>query len=194
MIGSLRGVLLSKKPYEVIVEAAGVGYRVAVPLGTLSDLPAEGSAVFLHVHTHVRDDAIQLFGFSSEQEKGVFTTLLGVTGIGPKVALNIISGISHDDFLKAVESEDVALLSKIPGLGKKTAHRIVLELKGKLSFAGPARDRVFDDTLSALVNLGYRRQDALESLEKAWKKGYNDIETLLRESLKNLTGAADGKA
>lgn len=194
MIGSLRGVLLSKRPYEVIVEASGVGYRLSVPLSTLSDLPDEGSVAFLHVHTHVRDDAIQLFGFSSEQEKAIFTTLLGITGIGPKGALNIISGISHDDFMKAVESEDVALLSKIPGLGKKTAHRIVLELKGKLSFAEPSRDRAFDDTLSALVNLGYRRQDALDSLEKAWKKGYNDIENLLKESLKNLTGAADGKA
>ena len=193
MIGSLRGVLLSKRPYEALVEASGVGYRVSVPLGTLSSLPEEGSVVFLYVHTQVREDAIQLYGFSSEQEKAIFTTLLGITGIGPKVALNIISGITHDDFLRAVESEDVALLSKIPGLGKKTAHRIVLELKGKLSFAEPARDRAFDDALSALVNLGYKRQAALESLEKAWKKGYNDIETLLRESLKALTGAADGK-
>lgn len=194
MIGSLRGTLLSKKPHEIIVEASGVGYRLFVPLGTLADMPEEGKGVFLHVHTQVRDDAIDLYGFSSEEEKKTFTTLLKVSGVGPKVALNIISGISHEDFLKAVEAEDIAVLSKIPGLGKKTAHRIVLELKGKLSLREPSRSRMFEDTLSALVNLGYRKQQALESLEKAWGKGYDDLEGLLKESLRNLTGAQDGKA
>jgi Holliday junction DNA helicase RuvA len=194
MIGSLRGILLSRKPHELIVEAAGVGYRLFVPLGTLSEMPEEGKGVFLHVHTQVRDDAIDLYGFSSEEEKNIFTTLLKVSGVGPKVALNILSGISHEDFLKAVEIEDIALLSRVPGLGKKTAHRIVLELKGKLSLREPSHDRVFEDTLSALVNLGYRKQQALESLEKARGRGYNDVEGLLKESLRNLTGANNGKA
>jgi Holliday junction DNA helicase RuvA len=193
MIGSLRGKLISKKPYDIIVEVAGVGYQVSVPLSTLSDLPDEGSEVFLHVHTHAREDALQLYGFSTEEEKKIFTTLLGITGIGPKLALNIISGISHDDFLKAVEAEEIAVLSKIPGVGKKTAHRIVLELKGKLTRRERAENRVFEDTLSALVNLGYKKSIALESLEKAHKKGYNDIESLLKEALKYLTGASNEK-
>jgi Holliday junction DNA helicase RuvA len=109
------------------------------------------------------------------------------------VALNIISGISHDDFLRAVEAEEIEMLTRIPGLGKKTAHRIVLELRGKLPKEEVAGDRVFDDTLSALVNLGYRKGDALSSLEKAGKKGYNDIESLLREALRFLTGTSDEK-
>jgi len=193
MIGTLRGTLQVKSPSEIIVDVSGVGYRVMVPLNTLSELPALGEKVFLYIYTHVREDAIHLFGFTSEEQKRVFMTLLGITGIGPKVALNVISGISHDDFLRAVESEDVALLTKVPGLGKKTAHRIVLELKGKLPQLGEAPvDRVFGDTLSALVNLGYRKSDAQEALEMARKKGYNEIEPLLRESLKILTGAGNG--
>lgn len=193
MIGTLRGTLLTKSPADVIVETGGVGYQVMVPLNTLSELPGVGEQVFLFIYTHVREDAIHLFGFQSEEQKRIFVTLLGITGIGPKVALNVISGISHDDFLRAVESEDVALLTKVPGLGKKTAHRIVLELKGKLPQLGEAPvDRAFGDTLSALVNLGYRKTDALEALEMARKKGYNEIEPLLRESLKILTGAGSG--
>ncbi len=120
--------------------------------------------------------------------------MLGITGIGPKLALNVISGITHDDFLRAVEAEDITMLTRVPGLGKKTAHRIVLELKDKLPKLGEAPvDRVFDDTLSALVNLGYRKADALAALELARKKGYNEIEALLRESLKALTGEGSGE-
>lgn len=193
MIGSLKGTLISKRPYDIIVEVSGVGYQVSVPSGTLSDLPDEGKEVFLYVHTHVREDMLQLYGFATEGEKNAFTTLLGISGIGPKVALNIISGLPYDDFLRAVEAEDIAVLSRIPGLGKKTAHRIVLELRGKLPGKEIVRDRVFDDTLSALVNLGYRKSEALESLEKVREKGYNDIEKLLKESLKYLTGAGDEK-
>lgn len=194
MIGSLRGKLLFKNPSEAIVEASGVGYRLSVPVSTLSELPEEGQEVFLFVHTHMREDALYLYGFRTEEEKRIFSTLLGITGIGPKVALNIISGISLDDFLRAVESEDVDLLTRIPGLGKKTAHRIVLELRGKLPREGtPPADRVFDDTLSALVNLGYRKGDASAALERARKQGHKEIEPLLREALKYLTGADDEK-
>lgn len=188
MIGSLRGRLLSKKPGDVIVETAGVGYQLNITVRTLSELPEEGKEVFFHVYTHVREDAIQLYGFREDEEKRIFTTLLNVSGIGPKVAMNILSGLSHEDFLKAVESEDIDMLSRAPGVGKKTAQRIVLELRGKLSAKG-ARDSIFDDTLSALINFGYRRSDVVRSIEKARAKGLADVEGLLKESLKYLSGA-----
>ncbi|MFA4830097.1 MAG: Holliday junction branch migration protein RuvA [Thermodesulfovibrionales bacterium] len=190
MIGSLRGKLISRRPDNVIVEVNGVGYHVNVPLNILSTLPEEGSNVFLYTYTHVREDALQLYGFSTEDEKKIFTTLLGITGVGPKMALNILSGISRNDFVEAIEKEDVALLCRIPGLGKKTAHRLILELRDKLPSAEKPKDRVFEDTLSALVNLGYKKPVAQESLEMAYKKGIKGIESLLKESLKYLTGNA----
>lgn len=194
MIGSLRGKLLYKRPDGVVVEAGGVGYQVSVGMNTLSELPDEGREVFLHIHTHVRDDALELIGFASEDERRVFKTLLGISGIGPKMALNIVSGMPHDEFLKAVESEDIALLTKVPGLGKKTAHRLVLELRGKLPRMEQPRDRAFEDAVSALVNLGYRKSDALGAVEKAYNKGQRDIEKVVREALKQLTGSGDEKA
>ncbi len=193
MIGSLRGKLISRRPDNVLVEVNGVGYHVNVPLSILSHLPDEGSSVFLHIYTHVREDALHLYGFSDEEGKKIFTTLLGITGIGPKMALNILSGASHDEILNAIETEDVAFLCRIPGLGKKTAHRLILELKGKLLTAEKPKDRVFEDTLSALVNLGYKKSEAQESLELAYKRGHKDIETLLRASLKYLQGAIEQK-
>jgi Holliday junction DNA helicase RuvA len=188
MIGSLRGTLINKKPDNVIVEVGGVGYKVNIPLNTMSALPEVGKDIFLHIYTHVREDILQLYGFTSEDEKKIFITLLGITGIGPKMALNILSGISYNDLLQAIETEDVAHLCRIPGLGKKTAHRLILELKEKLPTAKETVDRVFEDTLSALVNLGYKKSIAQEYLEKAYKKGFNDIEGLLKEALKYLTG------
>jgi Holliday junction DNA helicase RuvA len=193
MIGSLRGTLINKKPDNVIVEVGGVGYKVNTPLNTMSALPEVGKEIFLHIYTHVREDTLQLYGFTSEDEKKIFITLLGITGIGPKMALNILSGISHNDLLQAIETEDVAHLCRIPGLGKKTAHRLILELKEKLPTAKEPVDRVFEDTLSALVNLGYKKSIAQESLEKAYKKGFNDIEGLLKEALKYLTGDVSEK-
>ena len=171
MIGSQRGRLLFKKPDNVIVEAGGVGYLINVPVNVLSALPAEGSEVFFHVHTHVREDALQLYGFPSADEKKIFTTLLGVTGVGPKMALNILSGIPVKDFLHALDNEDVEMLCRIPGLGKKTAHRLILELKEKLPAAREPKDMVFEDALSALMNLGYKKSEAQESLELAVIKG-----------------------
>lgn len=200
MIGSVRGRLLFRGPSEVIVEAAGVGYSLAVPVSALADLPPEGAEVFLHVHTHLREDSIQLFGFLREEEKRIFNTLIGITGIGPRLALSIISSMPYEDFLRAVEAEDMGVITTVPGLGKKTAHRLVLELRGRLPKLGEPADRVFDDTLSALVNLGYRKADALAALEKAGKalrvsdgRGSREIEPLLKESLKYLTGAVDEK-
>lgn len=187
MIGSLRGRLILKRPDNIIIETGGVGYHVMVPVNLLSSLPEVGEEVFLHIHTHLREDSLQLYGFSSEEEKRIFTTLLGITGIGPKMALNILSGFTARDFLKAIDSEDVALLCRVPGLGKKTAHRLILELREKL-VTKEVKDRVFDDTLSALINLGYKRSEATDALERAYKGGHNRVEDLLKEALRYLTG------
>lgn len=191
MIGSLRGKITRKHPDNVIIEACGVGYQVNVSLNTLSSLPDEGKEIFIFIYTHVRDDAIQLYGFISEEEKRIFMTLIGIAGIGPKMALNILSGISHNDLIQAIETEDVALLCRIPGLGKKTAHRLILELREKLPTKMEPADRLFQDTLSALINLGYKKSVAQESLEIAYRKGFRDIEGLLKEALKYLTGESN---
>lgn len=188
MIASLNGRLLSKRPDNVIIDVNGVGYHVYLPLNILSRLPDEGTSMFLYIYTHVREDSLQLFGFDTEEGKKIFTTLLGISGIGPKMALNIISGISRDDFLNAIETEDVALLCRIPGLGKKTAQRLILELREKLPSSGTVTDRLYEDTLSALLNLGYKKNIAQPFLDKAYKKGFQEIEPLLRETLKELTG------
>jgi Holliday junction DNA helicase RuvA len=192
MIGSLRGIVLSRRPDNVIIDINGVGYQVNVPLNILANLPEEGKEVYLYIYTHVREDALQLFGFTSENEKKIFTVLLGISGIGPKMALNILSGLSYEDFLTALDTEDVAMLCRIPGLGKKTAHRLILELREKLPAVTAIKDRIFEDTLSALVNLGYKKNIAQEFLEKAYKQGFNEIESLLKETLKQLTGKTHG--
>lgn len=192
MIGSLRGNVLARRPDNVIIDVNGIGYQVSVPFNILSTLPEEGKEVFLHIYTHVREDALQLFGFTSENEKKIFTVLLGISGIGPKMALNILSGLSYEDFLTALDTEDVAMLCRIPGLGKKTAHRLILELREKLPAVTGVKDRVFEDTLSALVNLGYKKNVAQEFLEKSYKQGFSDIESLLKETLKQLTGKKHG--
>jgi Holliday junction DNA helicase RuvA len=188
MIGSLRGIVLKKHPDHVLIEVNGIGYHINVSFHTLSTLADEGSKAFLHIYTHVREDTFQLFGFTTEDEKKIFITLLGVSGIGPKMALNILSGISYEALLSAIETEDVALLCRIPGLGKKTAHRLILELREKLPSSGEVKDRVFEDALSALINLGYKKLDAQNCVEHLYKKGIKDIEGLLKESLKYLTG------
>ncbi|MCC6347438.1 MAG: Holliday junction branch migration protein RuvA [Nitrospirales bacterium] len=187
MIASLRGKLLSKRPDTVIIEVQGVGYGVHVPLTLLSSLPEENREVFLFIHTHVREDALQLFGFRTEDEKRIFTTLIGISGVGPKTALNLLSSIPPDQFYHAIDSENVDALCRVPGLGKKTAHRLILELREKLPSLQEKRNPVYDDTLSALVNLGYKRSVAQDALEKAGASGLGDIESLLRESLKYLT-------
>lgn len=192
MIGSIRGTVLSRMPDNVIIDVHGIGYQVNVPLSILSDLPEQGKEVFLHIYTHVREDSLQLFGFTTEDEKKIFITLLGITGIGPKMALNVLSGMPHEDFLMAIEKEDVAMLCRIPGLGKKTAHRLILELREKLPASTGIKDRLFEDTLSALMNLGYKKNVAIEYLEKTYKTGYTEIETLLKDTLKKLTGDKNG--
>jgi Holliday junction DNA helicase RuvA len=187
MIGSLNGQLALKTPEGILVDVGGVGYEVRVPVSTLSELPAEGEKVFLNIYTHVREDLIVLYGFGSMGEKKVFTTVLGVTGVGPKLALAILSGMKSEEFTEAVEAEDIALLSRIPGLGKKTANRLVLELKGKLPRSSSPTDTISSDSVSALINLGYKRADALKAVELARKGGSQSVEDILKESLQMLT-------
>jgi len=187
MIASLRGKLISKRPDGLTIDVHGVGYSVQVPLTLISSLPDEHMEVFLHIHTHVREDALQLYGFQAEDEKRIFTTLIGISGIGPKTALNLLSTIPPDKFYTAIDSEDVDVLCKVPGLGKKTAHRLILELREKLPSFREKKSSVYDDTLSALVNLGYKKSVAQDALDKASASGGGDIESLLREALKYLT-------
>jgi Holliday junction DNA helicase RuvA len=198
MIAHLRGRLLSKTPNQAILECAGVGYDVTISVTTFSALPAEGAEATLHIHTHVREDQIALFGFSEIQEKRLFEKLLTISGIGPKLAITVLSGISADRLITAIRSGDHATLTRIPGIGKKTSERVVLELKDKLdelataiptTGAGPnhgASGQAGDDALSALVNLGYPRPAAQKAIETAIAKdpaAAQDFETLFRAAM-----------
>jgi Holliday junction DNA helicase RuvA len=192
LIASLKGIILSKKPDGVIVDVNGVGYHVSIPLCSLGDIPGKGETVFFHTYTHVREDALQLFGFLSEDERKVFTTLLGINGIGPKLGLTILSGMPVGRFVEAVNNENVSLLSTIPGLGAKTSARLVLELKGKLPSLHigetiySEEKTVAEDAVSALLNLGYKRQLAEKAVELSVKNGVTAIEGIIRESLNYL--------
>src|SRR5215472_7425253 len=162
MIAYLRGRLISRHPNQAVVETGGVGYDVTISVPTFSDLPAVGADVALHVHTHVREDVIALYGFLRSSEKVLFEKLITVSGIGPKLAITILSGMPADEMVGAIRGNDVARLTRIPGIGKKTAERMVLELRDKLPQAGPIMapaaapsSAVEEDVLSALANLGY---------------------------------------
>lgn len=174
MIAHLSGSLLSKQPNIVIVDVSGVGYEITIPLSTFYDLGEEGSAVALRIYTHVREDALQLFGFRTEREKKLFLQLTSVSGIGPKLAITILSGMSAEELIPAIRGNDLARLVNIPGVGKKTAERLVVELKDKVSaLSSPELEEQFriaggtgsktsivDDIVSALVNLGFQRAAA----------------------------------
>jgi len=194
LIASLKGTIQSKKPEGIIVDVSGIGYHVNIPLCSLGDIPEQGKEVFLHTYTHVREDALQLFGFLSEEERKVFTTLLGISGIGPKLGLAILSGMPVQRFVEAVNNEDVSLLSTIPGLGNKTAARIILELKGKLPSLEREGQNASEessaayDAISALVNLGYKKASSEKAVDRALKQGHGSIEDIIREALKYLTG------
>jgi len=176
MIAHLRGRLLSKQPQQAIVEAAGVGYDVAISVSTYTSLPAEGAEVALHIHTQVREDTLALYGFLDRNEKRMFERLITVSGVGPKLAITIQSGLPSDRLVTALRAQDHATLTRIPGVGKKLAERLVVELKDKLedmavaaptvAAAGPAAE----DVLSALVNLGYQRPSAQKAIEAAVAK------------------------
>lgn len=193
MIASLKGIVQSRKPEGIIVEVNGVGYLVSIPLSSFGDIPEAGERVFLHTYTHVREDALQIYGFLSEEERRVFTVLLGISGIGPKLGLAILSGMPVQRFIEAVSNENVSLLSTIPGLGNKTASRVILELKGKLPSLeaggehGSDKIAAADDAVSALVNLGYKKQMSEKAVGKAVQQGSDSIEEIIKEALKYLT-------
>jgi Holliday junction DNA helicase RuvA len=193
LIASLKGIVQSKKPNGLVIDVSGIGYQVNIPLCNLVDIPEQGNTVFLHTYTHVREDALQLFGFLSEEARNVFITLLGISGVGPKLGLAILSGMPVQKFVGAVQSEDVSMLSTIPGLGKKTASRLVLELKGKLPSLGDDGKQtshgssISEDSISALINLGYKRPLSEKAVEMAVKAGSESIEDTIKEALKYLT-------
>jgi Holliday junction DNA helicase RuvA len=196
MIAHLRGVLLEKHPNQAIVEAGGVGYDVTIPISTFSALPDPGGEVRLRIHTHVREDALSLYGFLTADEKALFEKLIGVSGIGPKAAVNVLSGLAIGDLVTAIRNGQVETLVRIPGVGKKTAERMVLELRDKLDSlaigqpAEPARpvaaafSAMEQDVLSALLNLGCARPAAEAALRKAKMAGAPDeFEPLFRRAL-----------
>lgn len=188
MIGSLRGRLLDLKPGACLVEAGGVGYACLISLQTFSRLSGREEEVFLWVHTHVREDALQLIGFATPNERELFTRLIGISGIGPRVALQVLSRYPAEELTAAIASGDLAALVAIPGVGKKTAERIILELKGSLpaeAVAGPATVRL--DAESALVNLGYAPKVARQAVESALKeRPEGTLESLIVLALRRL--------
>jgi Holliday junction DNA helicase RuvA len=197
VIAHLTGRILRKSPQDVVLDVAGVGYRVLIPVSTFYRLGDEGSEASLRVHTHVREDALQLYGFESATEQNLFLRLIDVAGVGPKLALNILSGIEAPELVQALRTSDVARLTRIPGVGKKTAERLVLELKDKMPAALPtdaapaasAAGRFKEDLVSALANLGYSRAEAEKGVERAQKDdGSGRFEDLLRRALRILSG------
>ena len=195
MIAHLRGKLLAKHPNQAIVETAGVGYDITISVPTFSDLPAIGADVALHIHTHVREDVIALYGFLRPTEKVLFEKLITVSGIGPKLAITILSGMPADEMVGAIRGNDVVRLTRIPGIGKKTAERMVLELRDKLPEAGPtaapavpALGVTEEDVLSALANLGYQRAAAEKALNLAMRGGKGgSFDALFRAALAALS-------
>lgn len=194
MLASISGLILEKTPSEICVDVRGLGYRVFVPLSTYYGLPEMGQEVRLYLHTHVREEALNLFGFLTKRERELFRVLISISKVGPKLALAILSELSPDDLAMAVGRGDVKRLSAISGVGKKTAQRLVVELKDKLAPKArdldmlPVEDAVFNDGLSALVNLGYpaaRAEAALAKAAGALGEGCA-LEDLIREALKFL--------
>lgn len=198
MIARLSGKLIHKSPEYSIIDVGGVGYQVYTPFSTFYELPEIDIQVTLHTYTNVREDALQLFGFLSTDEKEIFQILISVSGIGPKLAVNILSGITPEELKSAISNGNLARLTAIPGIGKKTAERMVLELKDKVlklhkkESAVPLRpattpDEVIEDAISALVNLGYKRPQAEGALEKIRKENHDiDLEGMIRGALKIL--------
>ena len=199
MIAHLSGNLKYKSIDSIILDVNGVGYEVNVPLSTFYSLPDEGGNIELLIYTHVKEDVLKLFGFLAPNEKELFIKLLSVSGVGPKLALNILSGMEADALINAIKSGDIVRMNAIPGVGKKTAERLILELKDKIKYVTEPTDTaaditykkgdLFDDTLSALTNLGYKRGDAEKTVdrlrsdsgEKEWT-----VEMLLKEALQLL--------
>jgi Holliday junction DNA helicase RuvA len=197
VIAQLRGRLLRKGPQDVVIDVAGVGYRVAIPLSTFYRLGEPGIEVVLLTHTHVREDTLGLFGFLTTTEQALFERLIAVSGVGPKLAIAILSGIEPPDLVAALGSGDIPRLTRIPGVGKKTAERLVLELRDKVKDLGPATvlapaaatvSSAKDDLVSALVHLGYSRPEAERGVDRALTEGDGRFEELLRRTLRILSG------
>ena len=202
MIALISGKIVYKGISHVIVDVQGVGYRIFIPLTTFYELPETGQTITLHVHTNVKQDAINLFGFYTVQERDLFQLMISVSGIGPKMSMNILSGISAQELLRAISGGNVGKLVNIPGVGKKMAERLILELKEKvikkmMMEDTPAADDqhkaneiIMEDALSALVNLGYKSNVAREALDKALRSSEKELgmDQLLKKTLKILAG------
>jgi holliday junction DNA helicase RuvA len=201
MIGMLRGTLLEKRPNQVLLDVAGVGYQVQIPLSTFASLGALHQEATLLIHTHLREDALLLYGFLTAREKQCFELLISASGVGPSLGLKILSGMGMDDLVPAIRKGDIAQLVRIPGVGKKTAERIVVELRDKLAAVDvpgsgkPAtRSQLEADVGSALINLGYDPRAVERAIEKARSAHGSDFEALLRASLQTLGAAAMQKS
>jgi holliday junction DNA helicase RuvA len=201
MIGQLRGHLLLKKPNLVLVDVHGVGYEVHIPLTSFYELPEEGAEIMLKIYTHVREDTLSLYGFKTQKEKDFFLKLLSISGIGPKLAVSILSGAQVEELAQAISQGDLGRLTSIPGVGRKTAERVVLELKSQISSFLVAEhaqvtreqeklDSLQEDIVSALVNLGYPRAGAEKALLAIIRSGdcQRTFEDLLRGTLRRLAG------
>jgi Holliday junction DNA helicase RuvA len=204
MIAHLSGTLLAKHATSVIIDVGGVGYEVTIPVTTFYDLEEAGAQVSLRIYTHVREEALQLYGFKTARERELFTQLILVSGIGPKSAIAMLSGMSADEIITAIRTNNLARLTSIPGLGKKTAERLVIELRDKMtklsspeleeqlasraSGATPSDDTLREDALSALTNLGYQRAAAEKAITHAMQEGGDlSVELLLRRALRTLS-------
>jgi len=192
MISHLRGTLIAKQPDRAVIECGGVGYDVAISIPTFSGLPKLHSEVSLHIFTNVREDALQLFGFLRTEEKQLFEKLISVSGIGPKLGITLLSGMAPEHIVTAIRGNDIAMLTRIPGIGKKTAERMCVELRDKLdaftaATAAPTRTSTAEDAISALVNLGYQRVAAEKAVEEAAKSDANaTFDMLFRTAMARL--------
>jgi Holliday junction DNA helicase RuvA len=193
VIARIKGTLSDKAPGDIVVDVGGIGYHIFVSLGVFYRLPEVGESVSLYIHTHLREDALHLFGFLEHEEKQVFLLLNSVSGIGPKLAINILSGIPADDLARALRESDQPRLVSIPGVGKKLAERMVVELRDKL-LTLPSQEarqsdgsQVTQDAVSALVNLGYRRAEAEKNVREIAQRGEEKLEMVLKEALRRLS-------
>jgi Holliday junction DNA helicase RuvA len=204
MIAHLNGRLLSKEPNSVIVDVSGVGYEVTIPLSTFYELESEGSNVQLRIYTHVKEDALQLYGFKSERERKLFVNFISVSGIGPKIGIALLSGMSADELINSIKSNNLARLTLIPGVGRKTAERLIVDLREKMTTLAASQveeetgvrpeaagaspeDSVRSDALSALLNLGYQRSPAEKAIDAVLNDGGEmTVESVLRRGLRKL--------
>jgi Holliday junction DNA helicase RuvA len=195
MIGYLKGILGEKKPNSLILDVNGVGYLVNIPVSTFLELPEEGSSLALFIYTHVREEALALYGFRTMREKVLFEKLISVSGIGPKVAISFLSGMSADELIPAIQNQDIGKLSTIPGVGRKTAERVSLELREKIpqllseSAHAPEEKPMREDLISALVNLGYQQSLAERIIKNVLDKSKSDasFEELLKSALHGIS-------